>query len=459
MGTCQQRNAQQADSDAADMQPLPQGSFWMDLKSFCTNFESLYLNWNPSLFSFRQDLHCTWEVEPAENLKASLGSNPQFTLRSDRGGVVWILLQRHFESSNRGEETSQIATSARGYISLYAFRKGGQKVVVEQAVIASTPFVDSPNALLQMDVAPQSLLTIVVIGQQIESKKLNLSISALGINPCMLEFVVEKYAHRSFQEGIWDSSRVGGCSEKLDSGMEFKYILQLPHKSALYALLESDSEGHPIRVRLLQLQQRQSGSPEPSMILGDSGMSRNGPLLIEFRGVAPGTYAVICSTERRDSSAHFKLEIGCQNPYSIKPALQDNAGRLISSLPVAKLCRRRRLLSALISLCDFTRLFAGASWSSDSPFVLRLAIEHGQRPFSTILVVGTLRQEYAQLAKVMTRPIDVQPSLRGGRRLFVTLEAIPFSGIDTSEVKVDVQLISDGPLEVGPWTQVDVCDY
>ncbi|KAM0334065.1 hypothetical protein ACHAQA_001085, partial [Verticillium albo-atrum] len=42
--------------------PTPShGTFWISLEEVAQNFESMYLNWNPSCFSRRQDHHFTWK--------------------------------------------------------------------------------------------------------------------------------------------------------------------------------------------------------------------------------------------------------------------------------------------------------------------------------------------------------------------------------------------------------------
>src|SRR5438045_564198 len=41
---------------------LQSGTFWIDFDDVMLNFESLYLNWNPGLFSYRQDHHFSWDL-------------------------------------------------------------------------------------------------------------------------------------------------------------------------------------------------------------------------------------------------------------------------------------------------------------------------------------------------------------------------------------------------------------
>ena len=46
----------------AQTHALMPGTFWMDLNDIFQNFESMYLNWNLSLFSVREDIHFAWDL-------------------------------------------------------------------------------------------------------------------------------------------------------------------------------------------------------------------------------------------------------------------------------------------------------------------------------------------------------------------------------------------------------------
>lgn len=51
----------------------------------CRYFNTIFLNWNPSLFSYRSITHATWPLaQGPRNDSYNLGSNPQYTLCIDR---------------------------------------------------------------------------------------------------------------------------------------------------------------------------------------------------------------------------------------------------------------------------------------------------------------------------------------------------------------------------------------
>jgi calpain-7 len=58
-----------------------QGIFWIDLDTFCTCYESLYINWNPNLLTYRKSFFGLWKsAEMAHQNFISVKQNPQFQI-------------------------------------------------------------------------------------------------------------------------------------------------------------------------------------------------------------------------------------------------------------------------------------------------------------------------------------------------------------------------------------------
>jgi calpain-7 len=53
------------------------GIFWIDIDTFCDNFENLYINWNPDLLSYRKSFYDLWKVADMSTKDfISIKSNP-----------------------------------------------------------------------------------------------------------------------------------------------------------------------------------------------------------------------------------------------------------------------------------------------------------------------------------------------------------------------------------------------
>ena len=75
---------------------LAPGVFWMDCEQVQQNFENLYLNWNPGMFKYREDIHFTWDLYHGRVATGCFIKKPQFAVHSEAGGTVWVLLGNHF---------------------------------------------------------------------------------------------------------------------------------------------------------------------------------------------------------------------------------------------------------------------------------------------------------------------------------------------------------------------------
>ena len=92
-------------------------------------FGSVYLNWNPGLFSYRTVTHALWPVGLGpKNDSFTCGQNPQLLLTVEAGaggGSVWVLLSRHVT-----QKEDQMG--AGDFLTLHVFR-GDKRVIYPSA--------------------------------------------------------------------------------------------------------------------------------------------------------------------------------------------------------------------------------------------------------------------------------------------------------------------------------------
>ncbi|EMR71489.1 putative palb protein [Eutypa lata UCREL1] len=203
----QQKQQQQQQQRPVKLKP---GTFWISFEDVAQNFESLYLNWNPSLFTERQDHHFAWEL-PEPNMVHSFAHNPQYSMTAQADGSVWILLSRHFQdaeldiarggggggshsndssgnssvsngsSSNGGRSTTLASVSNKlGFMSLYIFASpsspspsnnnlDSERILLpdDRSVVYRGPFVDSPQTLAPFEARKGTRYTVVVASQDL----------------------------------------------------------------------------------------------------------------------------------------------------------------------------------------------------------------------------------------------------------------------------------------------------
>ncbi|KAJ8129911.1 hypothetical protein O1611_g3717 [Lasiodiplodia mahajangana] len=129
VGSASSKTPSSTDDHPVKLKP---GSFWISFDDVTQNFESLYLNWNPSLFTHRQDHHFGWQV-PEANMIGSFAHNPQYSMKAESDSQTWILLSRHFqdeelEISRRPNTTMAAVSNLLGFMSIYIFENNGKRV-------------------------------------------------------------------------------------------------------------------------------------------------------------------------------------------------------------------------------------------------------------------------------------------------------------------------------------------
>ncbi|KAL6850914.1 cysteine protease [Amphichorda felina] len=142
------------------------GALWVTLEDVAQNFESMYLNWNRDLFPHRQHRHFTWEMPPP-HLRATLACNPQFSVVAPSGGLLWMLVSRHFQDAELEivrRRTESMAAAARqlGFMSILVFDSGGNRVQVTGEETYRGPYVDSPQTLARLDTTAGKCYTVVL---------------------------------------------------------------------------------------------------------------------------------------------------------------------------------------------------------------------------------------------------------------------------------------------------------
>ncbi len=164
---------QRAHSPWSSGEELSPGTFWMQWSDVEQNFECIYLNWNPSMFGYREDIHFSWDLLANRSAEGSFANNPQFSISTQGKGKVWLLLCRHFQDTMGGgekEATSQAQSGGtKSYINLYAFENEGEEVLLtsEPSQLTKGSYVDSHQILLRTEVDQPKTFTVVVSEQNV----------------------------------------------------------------------------------------------------------------------------------------------------------------------------------------------------------------------------------------------------------------------------------------------------
>ena len=449
------------DSDNANDSCLAPGTFWMGLNDVFQSFESIYLNWNPRLFSYKEDIHFNWDLSTCNSPEGSCEFHPQCVVRSRAGDAVWILLSRHYTSSGQGlgegmrMPTSNVGES--GFINLCAFDNGGTKAICSDGATVHGPYVDSPNALLKLEMPAAKAFTIVVSEQGLPRSRIAFTLSAYSPTPLGVAEAHEKFAYSVSQHGAWTASTAGGNASGSLYYTNPQFSLRLVDTSDLSLVLESPVESVPIHVKLVWAKGKQIHSIATRDVVGDSGEYKKGFALATMFGIQAGIYTVVCSTFEQGQLGSFTLRVKSMSPCTLEEISTVAAGRFVTKAQSAVFSPGKMKLLARLQSWRLNRVSttvsccgkrSGSGTCTCSP--LRLSLEYGQGPWKRILGSSGEDKYLGGRTGVHCPEVDIQPSMCEAGGVWIVIERLAPSSLEYDE-HVNVEILSDGPIEVYEW--------
>lgn len=449
------------------------GTFWISFEDVVQNFDSLYLNWNPAMFSHRQDHHFTWEIPP-KTVFSALSHNPQYTLKTSSSSPVWILLSRHWQDDeldmlrdgpahdhNRTAPRSLASVSkALGFMALQVYTTtsppGSRVLLSDRSPLHSGPLVDSPHALLRLDSpTPNKPYTIVITQSGLPLQKYTFTLSILSHNPLSITPSKDPFPHNQSISSSWNRRTAGGNPRSGTYNTNPSWSIIIPSPTRLSLLLTTSSLDIPVHISL---------SYPPSSIQGPSTPSRRDTLLaaseyrrgaahaISTNPIPAGTYVIVASTFMPGQVAPFVLRIGSDIPLTATPIAGAEAGRLRTSTPHLVLEQRHTVYRAPVRVGRLSRLSARARWTTGNSrqCPIRVSLEVGRGPHRTVLaVVPRVEGEFSGAAVgLRTEEVDVDPRVvREGGGLWCVVETMGGGG----GCGLVVEVLSDNGVEVGGW--------
>lgn len=441
--------------------PLPAGTFWMGLNDVFQSFESIYLNWNPSLFSYREDVHFTWDLSSCSSIEGTFASNPQYAVSSKKAGTVWLLLNRHFTSkvslSKRDQKGSSSVESEPGFISLHAFHNNGKREFLSEGADVRGPYVDSPNTLLKLELPAASTSTIVVSEQALPRSVQTFTLSAFSLAPLSITQARDEHDHSTVLQGTWTASTAGGNASDLSYRTNPHFSVRLSQVSDLSLLLENPVERHPLHLKLMWGNGKQIHSVTSRDIVGDSAEHRKGFAFVKVHDVQAGLYNIVCSTFETGQFGDFTLRVNSTAPCIVSKIAVEAAGRFTTKAPTAVFTPGISQMLSPLTTQRLNRLSLRARSSGDSSgsqrstcSPLRLSLEYGQGPSKDILGSSDEDAYLDGYMGVQTNEVDIQRRMCAEKGVWVVIERLANPGLQSDEF-VHVELLSDGPLEVGEW--------
>ena len=435
---------------------LAPGTFWMTFEDVIQHFESLYLNWNPGLFTYRQDHHFSWTL-PAINTPGSFAHNPQYAFSSAIKETVWVLLSRHFATAEQDiikhKPTPLAASNALGFISLYIFEASGRRVYLSDDANHRGAFVDSPQTLATIEVDPGTSYTIVVAQHALPLPKYAFSLSFFSRSPLVVSQAIDFLPHTTTHPGSWTSLTAGGNASSPSYPLNPQFSIIVPSSTDVTLILETNKEELAVHVKVVWGNGQRVSAVTSRDILGGSGDYRRGCALASLRNVMPGKYTIVCSTFEAAQTGNFTLRVCSMVPCTVKPIASETAGRLSQRLPLLIFRGGIDRMLAPLTLSRLTKLriiarCGRASQAARSRPLFKISLEQGQGPNKSILDVSGNGEFSDAPMGIRTADVDLSPSLAQLGGLWIVVERM---GGRVGDDDVEVEVLSDSSVSVGLW--------
>jgi hypothetical protein len=442
------------EGDAPSLSP---GIFWMDCEQVLQNFEHLYLNWNPGLFKYREDIHFTWDLSHGRVIAGCFVKNPQFSVYSESGGTVWLLLGKHFKTDHRhylknhGPEGGEL-----GFISIYIFQADGKRVSLSDGALHRGPYVDSPNTLMRLEMPPRTTYTAVISEQSLPSSSQNFTLSAFSTSPVSLARSLDKYLCLNKESGSWTALTAGGNAESSRYSSNPQFSLQVSEKTDISILLESTEAEIATHVKLFWSNGQRIARVRSRDIIADSGDYRRGCALAETRSLDKGVYTIVCSTFAPDQFGRFTLWISSTIPCVVQPLASESAGRRVTLSGVGVLPPGKDRMLAPLHVSRLTRIkliarnkssTIGFRSVASSPVLM--TVELGQGPYKKTLAVSEDGSHCDSPSGVRVDDFDLSPSL-DSRQIWIVIERIGGPGGQVED-HFEIEALAEERVDIGEW--------
>ena len=281
------------------------GVFWIDWESAMHFYDTVYISWNPDLFSKSTCFHAAWHAKDGPTKDSiSLGNNPQYCLdvRSKQAAVVWVLLTRHITEKQDFAENKE-------FITLLVYKTDGKKVYY---TYMPPPFIDgirinSPHYLSKIPVQAGGEKFTLVVSQYEKHKNIRYTLRVYSICDVKFTKIPDVYKYKKNIVGKWDSSNAGGCANnRATYNLNPIYQINVKEKSKSMFLIEVRApREYSVGFDVVCVE---SNSPE-TFQKTTSGTYRSGYSVMEI-ALYPGIYNLIPSTFSPQQFGAFFLDIG-----------------------------------------------------------------------------------------------------------------------------------------------------
>ncbi|KAG8750128.1 cysteine protease [Ceratobasidium sp. 428] len=300
----------------------------------CNLFESVYLNWDPSMFSHSKVIHGLWKERTAESGEHA-ASNHHYRLRYTNPGTppcdeppeIWALLTRHVSSK----------TAQADFITLHHFvHVEAGKLPRADQVPSKETYSDSPHVLIRIkDMRPNDIVSLIA-SRDGTGPEAGYTLSLYSHSSVELEAVTRVLGYIKPLSGAFTTKTAGGNASlpTFMNNPQYRVCIggggsrNTGSSSSARVPIKITAEGArtlPLNVKLVW----SGGERVSDVVVGDiaidSGTYSFGLACVEGQ-VQAGNYTLVVSSFTAGQIGDFTLRVECDARIEISQLPPEGAG-------------------------------------------------------------------------------------------------------------------------------------
>ncbi|KAL4400422.1 calcium-dependent cysteine-type endopeptidase [Malassezia pachydermatis] len=321
------------------------GRISMSWENVCLAFDTLFINWDPSIFPHRTVLQGAWDVSDSA-VRLDAGNAVQtdqyhVTIQAPGSTRVWFHLERHIYECND-----------KSYIAVHAFpaQEQQRRANVDHGGLMGV-YVNVAHTLLCLDDPCSSQYTLA-ISRHGSAKRSPYTLRVYSDKPVDVQTLPRTLPHRSIVKGSWRGRSIGGppSSPHFRHNPQFRVTV---HEGALLPRIISMIT--TISTLSVQATLAKGGervlSLDDASIIASSGAYSRGIALCDALALQPGVYTLVVSSQEMVAT-DFSLVLEGNVRTEIVPLPEEGAGQYrrsdVRSLPCTWVLTLPRAMKVLV---------------------------------------------------------------------------------------------------------------
>lgn len=284
----------------------------------CRLFETLCINWRPSLLPHAQHLRGTWDAgRRAMPLgDGRVAQTAQYHLSVSVAQHVWVYLQRH-DGVALGDD----------YMALHAFytHTGQPRAHTESGGDMGT-YVNLSYSLLRMELdAGEQLLLAASRHGHARSSAYTLSVYSDA--PCAVRYADSQSPHTLQLHGMWRGRSCGGpwWAPTFRHNPQYKIVVGRDDLLPRLRVVLASSRQVCVHAALVRGSGERVTHLAPTHVVAASHAYLSGLAIVDVRALQPGTYTLVVSS-REASASEFSVRLESSTPLRADALPVERAG-------------------------------------------------------------------------------------------------------------------------------------